>query len=319
MHIFMVHLGNENPLPKCTNHFRQPTMKPLRTTKKYEAFEWIDVTHPDAALLSKIAKEHQLDPILLYDSVEHGHLPKIEKLPNYSFVILRAYSANKHEVVTNVGELSNKVAFFIKGNLLITIHRARFDFLETLQANYSHLHDLLLDILNAMVTSYNDPLTLQTEKMDAMEKTIFLKDGETISIRDLYYQKSKARISRKLLIMTQAVIGQLEIDPIFQTKLQDIKDTLTHAILLYEEVNEDANNLTNTYLSISAQKNNDVMKLLTVFSAFFLPITFIAGVYGMNFDYMPELRSPLGYFVTLGAMALVGAVIYVWFRRKRIL
>lgn len=90
-------------------------------------------------------------------------------------------------------------------------------------------------------------------------------------------------------------------------------------ILSYDEVLEDANNLLNSYHSVNAQKNNDVMKLLTVFSAFFLPLTFIAGIYGMNFDIMPELEWHLGYFATLSLMFVISIIIFIWFKRKKIL
>ncbi|MEG0915842.1 MAG: CorA family divalent cation transporter [Myroides sp.] len=90
-------------------------------------------------------------------------------------------------------------------------------------------------------------------------------------------------------------------------------------ILSYDEVLEDANNLLNSYHSVNAQKNNDVMKLLTVFSAFFLPLTFIAGIYGMNFDYMPELEWHFGYFATLTVMLVIAIIIFLWFKRKKIL
>lgn len=101
--------------------------------------------------------------------------------------------------------------------------------------------------------------------------------------------------------------------------MQDIKDKLLSLILTYEEVLENSNNLLNTYLSVNAQKSNDVMKLLTIFSAFFLPLTFVAGIYGMNFENMPELKWHLGYFLTLGVMVVIAIIIYVWFKRKRII
>jgi magnesium transporter len=74
-----------------------------------------------------------------------------------------------------------------------------------------------------------------------------------------------------------------------------------------------------TYLSISDQKNNDVVKLLTIFSVFFLPLTFIVGVYGMNFEFMPELKWKFGYLFSFSLMALVVIVIYIWFKRKKII
>jgi magnesium transporter len=100
---------------------------------------------------------------------------------------------------------------------------------------------------------------------------------------------------------------------------QDIKDELLNLLTYNEESVENANQLMTTYLSISDQKNNEVVRLLTIFSAFFLPLTFIAGVYGMNFDFMPELNWKWGYFFSIGFMLLVVIVIYLWFRRKRIL
>jgi magnesium transporter len=121
------------------------------------------------------------------------------------------------------------------------------------------------------------------------------------------------------LQITQNVINQIEVSEKSKTALQDIKDKLLSLVLGYDEVLENSNNLLNTYLSVNAQKNNDVMKLLTIFSAFFLPLTFVAGIYGMNFENMPELKWQNGYFMTLGVMVIIALVIYLWFKRKRII
>jgi magnesium transporter len=86
---------------------------------------------------------------------------------------------------------------------------------------------------------------------------------------------------------------------------------------IYDQIHEDVSNLVNFYLSISAQKTNEVIKVLTIFSVFFMPLTFVAGIYGMNFDYMPELRERWGYPALLGFMLLLSGLIYVWFRRKK--
>jgi magnesium transporter len=85
---------------------------------------------------------------------------------------------------------------------------------------------------------------------------------------------------------------------------------------MVESNHEDINNLMNIYLSISSQRNNEVMRTLTMFTAFFLPTTFIVGLYGMNFEHMPELKHPAGYPVVIGLMILVTMVIYLWFKRK---
>jgi magnesium transporter len=290
-----------------------------KTIKNYGNFEWIDLEKPSKDELRTITQPFNIDFNLLEDVLEHGHLPKLEKVNDYTFIILRAYSASYSANVTTVGALSNKIAFFINKERLITFHRAKFDFLPSLSEHFESSEKLMLGIINAMLFTYDKPLQLQSDKMDEFEKEIFLKSGSTISIESLYYQKSKARISKKILQLTQNVLNQMEVTPDAGSLLQDLKETTVRFLLNYDEVLEDANNILNTYLSVTAKKSNDVMKLLTIFSAFFLPLTFIVGIYGMNFDFMPELRWHDGYFITLGGMLLISIVIYIWFKRKKIM
>ena len=177
----------------------------------------------------------------------------------------------------------------------------------------------MLDLFNEILLSYEGPLQAQSDRMDDFERQIFLQSGHTISIESLYYQKSKARISKKILQLTQGVLNQVVVKPELNSTLQDTKETTLSYVLQYDEVIEDANTILNSYLSVTAQRSNDAMKLLTIFSAFFLPLTFIAGIYGMNFRYMPELEWQSGYFMTLGLMAIISIVIYLWFKRKKII
>jgi magnesium transporter len=234
-------------------------------------------------------------------------------------MIFRAYSVEESKLVATIGELSNKIAFFVNGSKLITIHRANFDFLDGIAQGQANPEALMLDIIDEMVNSFSHPLNNQAEWIDIIEKNIFLPRRNTISLENLYYQTSKARICRKLMLFTQNVLGQLNVDDKNKSKLQDVKESIIHSILLYEEIYEDANNILNTYLSITAKKSNDVMKLLTVFSAFFLPLTFIVGVYGMNFENMPELKWQNGYFFVMGFIGVISLGIYIWFKRSKIL
>lgn len=297
-------------------------MKPKETIikrKQFESFIWIDISHPDLNNLNKLAEEYQLDYFQIRDSLEQGHLPKFETHGDYNFMILRAFTANVNDRITNVSELSNKVAFFFNETKLITVHRNEFDFLNKLEVNCKTSEELLIAIMHKMIDTFEEPSSYLSSQVDNFEKNIFLKNDAKISLEDLYFQKSQTRISKKLLQITQGVINEMVVSPASKSALQDIKDRLLSLILTYDEVADDSVNLMNTYLSVSAQKSNDVMKLLTIFSAFFLPLTFIAGIYGMNFENMPELTWQSGYFLTLGVMAAVAVVIFVWFKRKRII
>ena len=290
-----------------------------KTTITYDQFEWIDLVQPTQEELQTLTSMFHIDFNLLEDILELGHLPKIEKVDGYTFMILRAYSANLAANVTSVGQLSNKIAFFINDKSLLTVHRADFPFLSNCNKQYNSSETLMLDIINEMLFTYEGPAEAQSEKMDEFEREIFLKRGKSISIETLYYQKSKARISKKILQLTQVVLNQLTVRPELNSTLQDAKETTLSYILQYDEVIEDANTILNSYLSVTAQRSNDAMKLLTVFSAFFLPLTFIAGIYGMNFEFMPELTWRYGYYMALGLMLIISIVIYLWFKRKKIL
>jgi magnesium transporter len=97
---------------------------------------------------------------------------------------------------------------------------------------------------------------------------------------------------------------------------QDVREAAEAIHFYADELLESVTNLTNLQLSLASQKTNQVMRVLTVFSAFFLPLTFLVGVYGMNFDYMPELRRSWGYPAIWGAMILITLGIYTWFWKR---
>jgi magnesium transporter len=296
-------------------------MKPRIKEIKFQNFLWIDICQPDVANLDRIAQEYNLDYFQIRDSLEIGHLPKLEKQEKYHFLILRAFTADIDDRVNTISDLSNKIAFFYNQFKVITIHRSAFDFLENIgiEQECESSEKFLIYVLNQMLQTYDSPLKIFNDKNDEMEKVIFLKDNTKISLEDLYYFKTKARITKKLLQIVQSVVNEIEVKEEVKTALQDIKDKILSLILSYDEVIENSNNLLHTYLSVNAQKSNDVMKLLTIFSAFFLPLTFLAGIYGMNFENMPELKWLNGYYLTLAVMVIIAVTIFLWFKRRRIL
>lgn len=290
----------------------------IRTTS-FESFEWVDITGPHRDQLLDLAKENHLDYLQVLDSLEHGHLPKFEKLAEYNFIILRAYTGRKDDRKSTVSELSNKVAFFYNSQKIITVHKASFDFIDLIEEKFNSVSELLIYLINEMVETFVEPSEWHSDRIDQVEKVIFLKDFSKISLEELYFQKSQTRIIKKLMQITMEVVKQITVEPHAITALQDVKDRLVRLILIYDEAVEDANNLMSTYLAVTASKSNDVMKLLTVFSAFFLPLTFIVGVYGMNFHFMPELEWRYGYFFAILLMSAVSLIIFWWFRRKKII
>jgi len=290
-----------------------------KTTYNFKNFDWIDIQNPIENDILSMELPFSIDQNFLEDALETGHLPKIERTQDYVFMILRAYTASENEIAIEVGEISNKIAFFIHKKGLITTHRVSFDFLNNVPKNIETPDALALYLVNDLLMTFEKPLKLQSDKMDLLEQNIFLKGGNNLSIEKLYFEKSKARLTKKVLVIMQTVINQFKVQEDLASTLQDLKDTILNLILRTDEVFEDANALLTSYMTFTAQKSNEVMKLLTVFSAFFLPLTFIAGVYGMNFKNMPELEWKYGYFFIMIFMFLISLGIYLWFKRKKIM
>ena len=289
------------------------------TEKQFDSFTWIDIENPENADLAEVTKKYQLNYYLIKDSLEKGHLPKYEKNLQIDFSIFRAYTSDVNLKIDEVGEMSNKIAFFIFEDKMITIHRAHFSFLKITQEQDIHLKEFFLKLVSFMIGSFKKPTEDLANKIDGIEKTIFLKDPRNILLEELYYIKSQSRILKKVLQITKAVIDQVAEKYGSSYLYQDIQDSLLSLVTNNEEAVENSNQLMNAYLSINNQKNNEIVRLLTIFSAFFLPLTFIVGLYGMNFKFIPELEWQGGYYYSLFLMILIIIVIYIWFRRKKII
>jgi magnesium transporter len=287
--------------------------------KAFESFTWIDIEKANKKELEVIASKYNLNYFLIKDALDIGHLPKYEQLHQHDFFIFRAYTSNVRLNIDEIREMSNKIAFFIFDDKLITIHRAHFPFLNLEEEKDIKISEFFLKIVGCMIDSFKTPTLEISDKITQIEKTIFLKDYRAVLIEELYYIKTQSRILKKIISITEATILKSQDKYKVSYIYQDIQDTLLNLLTVNEESVDNSTHLMNTYLSLSDQKNNEVVRLLTIFSVFFLPLNFIAGVYGMNFSFMPELSWKLGYAFALCLMAIVVVVIYLWFRRKRIL
>lgn len=291
----------------------------IREEHVFKNFVWIDMRNPDKSQINELASQYSLNILQIKDSIEIGHLPKIEAYPDYTFLILRAFTGNLSERNTNLNKLTNKVAFFVSAKRIITIRRADFSFFKNIPEEIQQVDSLLIHLISNMLRTFDDPIELLAKKVEVIEKTIFIRSKSKVSMEDIYYHKAQIRLAKKNLHYAQQVINQMAVETKFKPGLEDLKDHLLRLTHACDNVMDDTNNLTTTFLSLNAQKNNEIMKLLTVFSVFFLPLTFIVGVYGMNFEYMPEIKMKYAYFVILGVMAAIVLWIYLWFKHRNIL
>ncbi len=282
-------------------------------------FQWVDLENPKLTELKEIIQPYGLNPHLLNDLLQVGHLPKLEKVGEFNFLILRAYSAKTNGKLTTIPELSNKIGFFFTNEVLLTVHQKPFYFLEEVTGHFEDPESLILKITEKMLATYQAPADWLSEEMDRFESDVFLGRRNRFSVESLYFAKAKARACKKVLQLTHTLLQHLTVQPSNEAQLQDLKESVSSLILQFEDFLDEANSLLNIYLSSNSQKTNEVMKLLTVFSAFFLPLTFLVGVYGMNFKFMPELNWEYGYYLTWGAMLSISVAIFIWFKIRKII
>jgi len=285
---------------------------------------WVDITDPSPAELREYSKQFDLDYYTLADCLEPAHLPKKEMLPKFTFIILRIFD-DQAKKPTSIQQMSHKIAVFYNDTVVITVHRVHAAIVEEIRSKYletgiiSKPAEIVTKIMYYAVNSYEANTFRLSEEIDRMERLVFMGRQTRNTMEQLYYLKNTTRLNRRILNLSNDVIRQHTTTPRDESALQDVKDLLQKLTLSLDETHDDATNLSTIYLSISSMKTNDVMKLLTIISVFFMPLTFIVGIYGMNFEYMPELKWRMGYPLIMLVMALVSAVIFWWFKRRRIL
>ena len=175
----------------------------------------------------------------------------------------------------------------------------------------------LADLTNAAVLTYEPPLVEAEARVDAFEAQLLSEHDVAEVVRELYQLKRRVTLAKRLLWRTLGVATRYPLPGVRSgSLLQDLRENTESMHFYADELLEDVVNLLHMQLSLAAHRTNEVVQVLTIFSAFFLPLTFIVGVYGMNFEHMPELSHRLGYPAVWAVMALVCIGIWAWFRRR---
>lgn len=290
-----------------------------------KGIRWVDITAPSRMDLLTLAIEFALPPTVVEDCLDPEHLPKFERFGDATFVILRARDLSAPDDASTIQELTRKVAVFYRADFLLTVHRA--DLSEIAEVRRRHaaggegkevtLSRLLVDVVEATLASYEPSLERTQEQLDAFEAGVFEDQLPAPTLRDAFHLKRRVALSQRILRQTNVVLSKVAADGDVSAALfQDMRESAEAIQFWTDQLLDEVNQLLQLHLSMSSRKTNEVMRILTVFSAFFLPLTFIVGIYGMNFLHMPELAEPLGYPIALLGMAAVAGGIYVWFRRK---
>lgn len=295
---------------------------PIVEQEVCQGIHWIDVVAPSAAEMDDLAHRYNLNPFTVRDCLQPEHLPKYEFADDVHFLILRFYAQQGDTHSATIQELTNKIAIFYTECFMITIHLSEAPFLQAIHKQFvspgkcTSTTSLLARVLWEALETFDEPANKLSERVDFYETQIIIKKTSEDHTEALFYIKREASLAHKVLMMMLEPINRVFLQSQEKVELQNVRDQHLKMQTLHGQVLEDVNNLMSMYMSYQSQRTNDVVKVLTLFSVFFMPLTFIAGIYGMNFEFMPELKQRWGYPAVLFTMVAVAGIIYLYFRRK---
>ena len=318
-------------------NYSKDTYNKIETQNVEDAFHfkgnnqvtWINVDGlNNTTEIEKLGTHYGLHPLTLEDIVNTTHRPKIDEFDNYLFIILKMlYFKNGNEVVFE------QVSIVVGEDYLLTFQEADGDIFGDLRERISSGKGrvrslgsdyLMYAIIDAVVDHYLTVIEAFGDKIEDIEDRVFEGNSDNnetaTTIQGLKREVLKIRRSVFPLREVISHLNKIEHHIIDEKTLNFLRDLYDHIIQVNESIEmyrEMVWSLLDMYMSIISNKMNEVMKVLTIIATVFIPLTFIAGIYGMNFDNMPELHYKYGYFILIGIMIFIFLMMLIYFRRKK--
>ena len=289
---------------------------------------WINVEGlHEIEIIRQFGDCHGLHPLVMEDIVNTDQRPKMEDFGDYLYIVLKMLRIGKdQEIVTEQVSLilgANFVISYqegIQGDVFNPIReriRNGKGRIRSMKADY-----LAYSLMDAVVDNYFVVLEGVGERIEDLEEEVMTNPAPE-TVRKIHRLKRDMIFLRKAVWPLREVIGALErretplVSEAVVVYLRDVYDHTIQVIDAVETYRDMLSGMLDIYLSSLSNRMNEVMKFLTVIGTIFLPLTFIAGVYGMNFQFMPELRWHWGYFASLWLMLAVAALMLFYFKRKK--
>ena|GEM_PF-2858217 len=290
-------------------------------------YKWIDIEAPSQSDLVQIAEEFKLPVAELSASLDPENLVACEFLGDVCYLIMRVYDVKSKHTAGTVQDLTTKLIFFIGKTYCLTLHRAEIPCVterrERIGFENMKSTELVENLCVKALKSFDQPINEIEKNASVIEDRIYKLRRRNI-LREGYLTKRRASAFKKVLKFSTEALTKMQSRQVLPPEaFADLKDYTDRMVFYVDDVVENMSGLMNLHISLMSQKTNEasfktneVMRVLTLVSIFFLPLNFIAGVYGMNFDNMPELHHEHGYFWTLAFMIIVAIGIAIWLIRK---
>ena len=313
------------------NESSEKTIKNISDLTEYntqKSIKWIDIkwVHNEK-LIHEIWELYDIHPLVLEDVANTTQRPKIEEYADYTFIVLKIinFSKEKHEV--NIEQFS----ILVGKDYVISFDENEYDDFKWVKARIlsgkwkiTKLWSdyLMYAIMDAVVDQYFTVLEEISEKMEELEDELMFSPNQNL-LNKIYSLKKEIVYLKKSIWPLRDVISSIQHSEnklITKNTMVYLRDLYDHTIQAIETV-ETFRDLTwwmlDLYLSTVSNKMNEVMKVLTIFSAIFIPLTFLAWVYGMNFEYMPELSMKIAYPIWWICVVVLIIIMLLIFRRKK--
>jgi magnesium transporter len=289
---------------------------------------WINITGiHEPAVIEKACSFFDVHPLIQEDILNTGQRPKLEDFEKYVYIVLKVICWDKEANDLVVDQIS----ILLADTYVVTFQEVERGVLNPVRdrirtgkgkirrmgADY-----LVYAILDAIVDNYFAVLEQVGDQIETLEEEM-VNDSSNRVLHEIHRFKRDMINLRKAVWPAREVMGALHRGESALFKegtliyLKDVSDHTIQIIDTVESYRDMVSGLLDFYISNMNNKMNEVMKVLTVISTIFIPITFIASIYGMNFEGMPELHMPGGYFAALGLMGFIGISLYIYFKHRR--
>lgn len=297
--------------------------------KDPQARVWVDMECPTVEEQQRLlGQQFRFHPLAVEDVINEVHVPKVDDYGGYLYLVFHSLTAGDEPMDIHTREID----VFVGPNYLVTIHEIPSETINKMWHRDYHQERglargialLLYEMLDRQVDSYMTLLDHFESRIEELGDLIFQSiSNEEAILNEILTAKSSTLRVRRILLPQREVFEHLAHDdlsaipPESRIYFQDLYDHLTRFAGLAEGMRELVQSTMATHLTLSSNRLNEVMKVLTIISTIFMPLSFIAGIYGMNFHYMPELGWRWGYPMVWGIFIVIAIMMLLFFRRRR--
>ncbi len=296
--------------------------------KNTPTVSWINIDGiHDIELIEKLGKGFELHPLILEDILSTGQRPKFEDYEKYIFIVLKMLSFSEE----NQSVEAEQVSLILGPNYVISFQERIGDVFENIRDRIRNAKGrirkmgpdyLAYALIDAIVDNYFVILERLGEKIESMEEEV-IGDPTEKTVQQIHSLKRQMIALRKSIWPLRELIGGIQksesslINETTDIYMRDVYDHTIQIIDTIESFRDMVSGLLDIYLSSLSNKMNAVMKVLTIIATLFIPLTFVAGIYGMNFEYMPELKLKWAYGAVWLVMITIAVIMLFYFRRKK--